>query len=89
MGNLEQFGENQPKKTELMVPSEVKSMEKNLIGKARVIFQNNHELVKEAMFGMGSRKAKEIMEQLAECREEIKEEVKKFKAEKEKIYPMH
>jgi hypothetical protein len=74
---------------EIAVPNEVQEMDKSLISEAKVIFQDNHELVKEAMFGMGSRKAKEVMQQLSECRGIIKEVVMKARSEKKKIYSAH
>jgi hypothetical protein len=86
MGNLEMPTVEMPQPLEVKMPSEVLDMDKNLVGEAKVIFQNNHELVKEAMFGLGSRKAKEILTNLAECREQTKGAVKKFRAAKEKIY---
>ena len=61
-------------------------MDNNLVSGAKVIFENNHELVKEAMFGMGSRKANEVLKNLAESREDVKNIVKNFRAAKEKIY---
>lgn len=89
MGNLEQIpmGEiHHPMETEM--PPEVLEMNKNLVNKAEIIFKNNHELVKEAMFGLGDRKAKEVLKNLAECREQTKEAVRKFRTEKEKMYPI-
>ena len=85
MGSLEQVGESRPT-METGIPPEVREMDNNLIGEAKIIFQNNHELVKEAMFGMGNRKAKEVLENLAECRERVAKEIKNFRKEKEKIY---
>ena len=86
MGNIEQIGERRPK-IETNVPPEAEEMDKNLVSKAKVIFQDNHELVKEAMFGMGDRKAKEVLRNLAECREQTKDAVRKFRKEREKMYP--
>ena len=86
MGNIEQIGERRPK-IETNVPPEAEEMDKNLVSKAKVIFQDNHELVKEAMFGMGDRKAKEVLRNLAECREQTKDAVRKFREEREKMYP--
>jgi hypothetical protein len=75
-----------PNPIETQVPPEVLEMDKNLVGEARVIFKNNHELVKEAMFGMGSRKAKEVLDNLAKCRKDAVEALKIFRAKKERIY---
>ena len=86
MGNLEKVGEIQPK-FETKTPPEVLEMDNSLVSEARIIFQNNHELVKEAMFGMGSRKAKEMLQSLSECREQTKNAVHNFRIAKEKIYP--
>ena len=86
MGNLEMPTGEIPQSVESKIPLEVSEMDKSLISEAKVIFQNNHELVKEAMFGMGSRKAKEVLKNLAECREMTKNAVKNFQAVKEKIY---
>jgi hypothetical protein len=87
MGNLEQMptGEISPP-METKMPLEVLEMDKNILSDAKLIFMDNHELVKEAMFGMGDRKAKEMLTNLAECRERTKDAVKKFRAAKEKIY---
>jgi hypothetical protein len=83
MGNLERVGESQPK---IEAPSEVLEMESNLISEAKDVFGKNHELVIEAMSGLGSRKANEILEELSKCRVYTKDVIKKFKKEKEKIY---
>jgi len=87
MGSLEKMpmGEMQ-RPMETKIPSEVLEMDNSLISEAKIIFQNNHELVKEAMFGMGNRKAKEVLQNLAECREQTKDTVHNFRKEKEKIY---
>jgi len=88
MGNLEQGSTSEilfP--PDAKIPPEVAKMDQNLVGEAKIIFENNHQLVKEAMFGMGSRKAKEVMEELAECRQRTKEIVRKFRENKKKIYP--
>jgi hypothetical protein len=74
---------------EVAIPPEVQEMEKDLVGDAKVIFENNHELVKEAMFGMGSRKAKEVLENLAECRDRTKNAVRQFRKKKEEIYSIN
>ena len=71
---------------ETRIPPEAAEMDRNLVSEARVIFENNHELVKEAMFGLGSRKAKEVLDNLAKCQEQTKKAVRRFRAEKEKIY---
>lgn len=86
MGNLEMPTVETSQPAEAEAPSEVLEMEKNLISEAKVVFQNNHELVKEAMFGMGSRKAKEMLQNLSECREQTKNAVHNFRISKEKIY---
>ncbi len=85
MVNLERVGEIRPS-GEINTTVEVLEMDKDLVGEARLIFENNHELVKEAMFGLGSRKAKEVLDNLAKCREQTKEAVRRFRVEKEKIY---
>jgi len=88
MGNLEQGLTSEilfP--PDVKMPPEVAEMDKNLIREAKIIFENNHQLVKEAMFGMGSRKAKEVMEELAKCRQRTEEIVRKLRENKEKIYP--
>lgn len=85
MGKLELVGESRPT-IETNIPPEVEKMDKDIIGNAKVIFQNNHELVKEAMFGMGSVKAKQVLDNLAHCRKDTAEAVKKFRAAKERIY---
>lgn len=92
MGKLEQgpLANENLEPQEMYIPpevvKEVAKMDQDLVSEAKVIFQDNHELVKEAMFGMGSRKAKEVLENLERCREEVKNAVKKFRAEKERIY---
>ena len=86
MGNLEMPTGEMTQPVEVKMPPEVLEMDKNLVSGAKVIFENNHELVKEAMFGMGSRKANEVLKNLAECREDVKNIVKNFRAAKEKIY---
>lgn len=90
MGKLEQgpTKEFMPPR-EAAIPKEVLEMDGDLVGKARVIFQNNHELVKEAMFGMGDRKAKEVLQNLAECREQAKKAVQQFRKKKEEIYSIN
>lgn len=85
MGKLELVGESRPT-IETNIPPEVSKMDKDIIGNAKVIFQNNHELVKEAMFGMGSVKTKQVLDDLARCRKVTADEVKKFRAVKETIY---
>ena len=71
---------------EVFIPPEVSEMDQELVSEAKVIFQDNHELVKEAMFGMGSRKAKEVLENLAACREQTKKAVMDFRKAKEKTF---
>lgn len=88
MGNLEQFGEIKQKVETKMTPEmEVERLNGDLIQGTQEIFANNHELVKEAMFGMGSRKAKEVLEDLSKCREATKKAVKNFQEVKEKCFP--
>lgn len=87
MGSLEQMPTGEMlRPVEAGMPPEAMEMDKNLVSEAKVIFADNHELVKEAMFGMGDRKAKEMLKDIAECRERTKDAVKKFRAAKEKIY---
>jgi glutamate synthase domain-containing protein 3 len=88
MGSLEQMPTGDVSRSiEAQVSQEVLEMDKNLVSGAKVIFESNHELVKEAMFGMGSRKAKEVMEQLAGCREETKKIMIRFRKAKAECFP--
>jgi glutamate synthase domain-containing protein 3 len=87
MGNLELSPTGEMSRPEEgKIPKEVLEMDKNLIRDAKLIFENNHELVKEAMFGMGSRKAKEVLENLSECRERTKKAIREYKKTKNRFY---
>jgi len=83
---LEQMGETRPSAEKTKTPPEVLGMENNLVGQAKDAFGENHNLVVEAMTGMGPRKAKEILEDLSKCRVATKDAIKKFRMEKERIY---
>ncbi|HLM83632.1 MAG TPA: hypothetical protein VK254_00250 [Candidatus Bathyarchaeia archaeon] len=75
-----------PRTIETKMPSEVLEMDSKLIEEARDLYGYNHEQVKRSMDGLGSVKAKKVLEELSICRKHVMEAVKNFRATKEKIY---
>jgi hypothetical protein len=86
MGSLEKFGESRPK-IEAKIPAEVLKMNQDIMSDAHKTFLESNRLAIEAMQGIGSRKMKEISDQLTECLEDAKEAVRKFTRAREECFP--